>query len=78
MRLLLIHSDYMEYNVTKEISKGFLSSETKVFKNIKKTLMIDSSLKHGEEYTFSVVSVDKNGLKSAPSNSVVVKLEDKK
>ena len=68
----------VSYIVTKEISKGFLSSETKEFKNIKKTLMIDSSLKHGEEYTFSVVSVDKNGLKSAPSNSVVVKLEDKK
>lgn len=68
----------VSYIVTKEISKGFMSSETKVFKNIKKTLMIDSSLKHGEEYTFSVVSVDKNGIKSAPSNSVTVKLEDKK
>lgn len=68
----------VSYIVTKEISKGFMSSETKVFKNIKKTLMIDSSLKHGEEYTFSVVSVDKNGIKSAPSNSVNVKLEDKK
>ncbi|MEN8146387.1 MAG: hypothetical protein ABFR02_02065 [Campylobacterota bacterium] len=68
----------VSYIVTKEISKGFLSSETKVFKNIKKALMIDSSLKHGEEYTFSVVSVDKNGLRSAPSNSVVVKLKDKK
>jgi fibronectin type 3 domain-containing protein len=59
----------VSFIVTKEISKGFLSSETKVFKNIKKTLMIDSSLKHGEEYTFSVVSVDKNGIKSAPSIS---------
>ena len=68
----------VSYIVTKEISKGFMSSETKIFKNIKKTLMIDSSLKHGEEYTFSVVSVDKNGIKSAPSNSVNVKLEDKK
>jgi len=68
----------VSYIVTKEISKGFMSSETKVFKNIKKTLMIDSSLKHGEAYSFSVVSVDKNGIKSAPSNSVNVKLEDKK
>ncbi len=68
----------VSYIVTKEISKGFMSSETKIYKNIKKTLMIDSSLKHGEEYTFSVVSVDKNGIKSAPSNSVNVKLEDKK
>lgn len=68
----------VSYIVTKEISKGFMSSETKIYKNIKKTLMIDSSLKHGEEYTFSVVSVDKNGITSAPSNSVNVKLEDKK
>lgn len=68
----------VSYIVTKEISKGFMSSETKIFKNIKKTLMIDSSLKHGEAYTFSVVSVDKNGIRSAPSNSVNVNLEDKK
>jgi len=68
----------VSYIMTKETSKGFISSETKQFKNIKKTLMIDSSLKHGESYTFSVVSVDKNGIKSAPSNSVHVKLEDKK
>ncbi len=68
----------VSYIVTKEISRGFMSSETKIYKNIKKTLMIDSSLKHGEAYTFSVVSVDKNGIKSAPSNSVNVKLEDKK
>ena len=68
----------VSYIVTKEISKGFMSSETKIYKNIKKSLMIDSSLKYGEAYTFSVVSVDKNGIKSAPSNSVNVKLEDKK
>jgi len=67
----------VSYTVTKETSKGFMSSETKVFKNIKKRLMIDSSLKKGEEYTFSVVSVDKNGIVSAPSNSVHVKLEGK-
>jgi hypothetical protein len=40
--------------------------------------MIDSSLKPDETYTFSVVGVDKNGIASAPSNSVQVKLEDKK
>jgi len=68
----------VSYIVTKEISRGFMSSETKIYKNIKKTLMIDSSLKPGEAYIFSVVSVDKNGIKSAPSNSVNVKLEDKK
>ncbi len=71
-------SRVVSFIVTKEISRGFLSSETKVFKNIKKTLLIDSSLQPGEEYTFSVVSVDKNGIESAPSNSVHVKLEDKK
>ncbi len=71
-------SRVVSFIVTKETSKGFLSSETKVFKNIRKPLLIDSSLKHGEEYTFSVVSVDKNGIESAPSNSVHVKLEDKK
>ncbi len=68
----------VSYIVTKKTSKGFMSNETKEFKNIKKRLMIDSSLKHGESYIFSVVSVDKNGIKSAPSNSVNVKLEDKK
>jgi len=68
----------VSYRVIKETSKGFMSSETKVFKNIKKRLMIDSSLKKGETYTFSVVSVDKNGIVSAPSNSVHVTLEDKK
>lgn len=71
-------SRIVSYIVTKEISKGLLSSETKIFKNIKKTLMIDSSLKHGESYTFSVVGIDKNGIKSAPSNRVDVELEDKK
>ncbi len=68
----------VSYIVIKETSKGFLSSESKEFKNIKKTLMIDSSLKEDEAYTFNVVSVDKNGIRSAPSNSVKVKLEDKK
>ena len=68
----------VSYIMTKEISKGFMSSETKITKNIRKTLMIDSSLQYGETYIFSVVSVDKNGIKSAPSNSVTVKLEDKK
>ena len=71
-------SRVVSYIVTKETSKGFMSKETKRFKNIKKTLMIDSSLKQDEEYTFSVVSVDKNGIESAPSNSVHVKLEAKK
>ncbi len=71
-------SRVVSYIVTKETSKGFMSSETQQFKNIKKRLMIDSSLKQGEEYTFSVVSVDKNGIKSAPSNNVHVKLEAKK
>lgn len=68
----------VSYIVTKETDKGFMSSETKQFKNIKKTLMIDSSLKPDEAYTFSVVGVDKNGIASTPSNSVQVKLEDKK
>ncbi len=68
----------ISYIVTKKTEKGLLSSETKQFKNIKKTLMIDSSLKPDEAYTFSVVGVDKNGIASAPSNSVEVKLEDKK
>jgi len=71
-------SRIVSYIVRKEISKGFLSSETKEFKNIKKTLMIDSSLKPGESYTFTVFGVDKHGIVSAPSNSVTVKLEDKK
>ncbi len=71
-------SRIVSYIVTKEIDKGFMTSEKKQFKNIKKTLMIDSSLKHGEAYTFSVVGVDKNGIQSSPSNSVHVKLEDKK
>jgi hypothetical protein len=70
-------SRVVSFTVTKVTSKGFMSKETKLFKNIKKTLMIDSSLKKGEEYTFSVVSIDKNGIESAPSNSVHVKLEDK-
>ena len=66
------------YIVTKKTKSGFLSSETKQFKNITKTLMIDSSLKADETYTFTVVGVDENGIESAPSNSVEVKLKDKK
>jgi len=66
------------YVVIKKSDKGFFSSETKEFTNIKKTLMIDSSLKKGEDYSFSVIGVDKNGIRSAPSNSVNVKLEDNK
>lgn len=68
----------VSFIVRKETDKGFLSSETKEFKNIKKPLMIDSSLKPGETYTFTVFSVDKHGIVSAPSNSVTVKLEDKR
>lgn len=67
----------VSYVVTKETSKGFMSSETKKFKNIKKSLMIDSSLKMGEAYTYSVVGVDKNGILSGPSNSVHVELQGK-
>ena len=70
-------SRIVSYTVIKEVSKGFMSSETKAFKNIKKTLKIDSSLKHGEAYTFSVVGVDKHGIVSAPSNSVSVQLQQK-
>ena len=68
----------LSYIVIKTTDKGFLSSETQQFNNIKKTLMIDSSLQQGEEYTFTVIGVDKNGIRSAPSVSVKVKLEDKK
>ena len=68
----------VSFQVNKETSKNFMSSETKVFKNIKKPLMIDSSLKPGETYVFTVYAIDKNGLKSAPSNSVTIKLEGKK
>jgi len=68
----------VSYIVVKETSKGFMSSETKEFKNIKKTLMIDSSLKPEESYTFYVVAVDKNGIRSAPSNSVNVQIKGKK
>ncbi|MCJ7766258.1 MAG: hypothetical protein MUP09_10005, partial [Thiovulaceae bacterium] len=66
----------LSYIVVKKTDKGFLSSETKQFENIKKTLLIDSSLHHDEEYTFSVIGVDKNGIKSAPSASIQVKLKD--
>jgi len=68
----------VSYIVIKETEKGLFSTETKEFKNIRKRLMIDSSLKPDEEYTFRVVGVDKNGIRSAPSNSVHVKLEDRK
>jgi fibronectin type 3 domain-containing protein len=68
----------LSYIVIKKTDTGLLSSETQQFNNIKKTLIIDSSLQQGEEYTFSVIGVDKYGIKSAPSASVQVKLKDKK
>jgi fibronectin type 3 domain-containing protein len=66
------------YIVIKKTKTGLLSSETQQFDNIKKTLMIDSSLQQGGEYTFTVTGVDKYGIRSAPSASVQVKLKDKK
>ncbi len=64
----------VSYIMTKKTDTSLISSETKQFKNIKKELMIDSSLKPGEHYTFSVQGVDKNGIVSAPSNEVSFKL----
>lgn len=68
----------VSFVVIKKTEKSFISSETKEFKNIKKTLMIDSSLQPDEKYTYSVIGVDKNGIRSAPSNTVVVKIQNKK
>ena len=66
------------YVVIKESKKGFMNIETKEFKNIKKMLMIDSSLKPDESYTFSVVGVDKNGIRSGLSNIISVQIQSKK
>ena len=67
----------VSYIVTKKTDTSLISSEIKLFKNIKKTLMIDSSLKYGKSYRFSVQGVDKNGIVSAPSNEVSFTLEEK-
>ena len=67
----------LSYIVIKTTDKGFLSSETQEFKNIKKPLIIDSSLQQGEAYTFTVIGMDKYGIRSAPSATVQVKLKDK-
>ena len=68
----------VSYIMSKKENTSPLSSKKKQFKNIRKELMIDSSLKYGESYSYSVQGVDKNGIVSAPSNEVTFKLQDRK
>ena len=68
----------VSFIMTKKMDTSLISSDSKQFKNIKKKLMIDSSLKYGESYTYSVQGIDKNGIVSAPSNKVSFKLQDRK
>ncbi|SFV74805.1 Putative fibronectin domain-containing lipoprotein [hydrothermal vent metagenome] len=60
------------YIVIRKEKKGWFDEIVKKFKNIQKTSFIDTDVKYNTTYSYQVVSVDKYGIKSLPSNKVTI------
>ncbi|MBA1432606.1 MAG: fibronectin type III domain-containing protein [Epsilonproteobacteria bacterium] len=66
------------YIVIKKAKKGWFDEVKKEYKNITKTLFIDSDIKPDTLYSYTVYSVDGNGIVSKPSIEVQIKTPESK
>jgi len=66
------------YIVIKRTKKGWFDEVKKEYKNITKTLFIDSDIKPDTLYSYTVYSVDSNGIVSKPSVEVQIKTPESK
>lgn len=63
----------VSYNVARESKKGWFKNVTKTYKGIKSHKFIDTNIEPDKLYTYTVYSVDANGIVSAPSIPVEIK-----
>jgi fibronectin type 3 domain-containing protein len=68
----------VSYMVVKKSKKGWFDETSKEYKGLKKTLFIDSNIEPDTLYTYTVYSVDKNGIVSDPSIEVQIKTPESK
>ncbi len=68
----------VSYIVVKKSKKGWFDELTNEYKNIKKHLFVDSGIEPDTLYTYTVYSVDKNGIVSDPSIEVQIKTPESK
>jgi fibronectin type 3 domain-containing protein len=68
----------VSYIVVKKSKKGWFDEISKEYKGLKKSLFIDSDIKPDTLYTYTVYSVDKNGIVSEPSIEVQIKTPESK
>ncbi len=64
----------VKYIVKKIERNGFLSENVYTFTNVQTTTFTDTGLKPGFKYIYSVIAVDKYGIKSKPSPEIVIKV----
>jgi len=58
----------VKFMVLKNIKTNIIESKTIRFVDIKETVFYDKDIKQGVSYRYSVISIDKNGIKSKPSD----------
>jgi len=66
------------YIVLKKSKKGWFDEVTKEYKDIKKSTFIDSDIEADTLYTYTIYSVDTNGIVSEPSIEVQIKTPESK
>jgi len=64
------------YELHKSTSSGWFDTNETVIRDIRMTTYTDANIAPGTEYEYAVVAVDKDGLKSAPSESKSVMIEE--
>ncbi len=64
----------VKYIVKKIEKEGFLKENVYTFTNIRSTTFTDAGLKPGIKYIYTVIAVDKYGIKSKPSKEIVIKV----
>lgn len=63
------------YELIKTTRSGWFDSKDAVIRNIKTTSFTDANIAKGHEYSYRVIAVDANGLRSEPSESETIVLE---
>jgi len=63
------------YELIKTTRSGWFDSKEAVIRNIKTTSFTDANIAKGHEYSYRVIAVDANGLRSEPSESETIVLE---
>jgi fibronectin type 3 domain-containing protein len=63
------------YELVKRTHSGWFDTKKAVFRDLKTTTFTDVNVVPGQEYEYAVIAVDKDGLRSAPSESKSVTIE---